>query len=859
MLVSSSHRTVKLWDTGTREPIGALGGAGANAVSFSHDGIMLASGSWRGVTLWDVATRRTIATLEGHARSVNAVVLSPDRMRLVSGSDDGTILLWDISQWTRPRPSVLAIISGDGQQGEPGAELTQPLVVEVRDQYGDLLPEVTVAFTVTAGEGQLSGRFTVEHTTTDAGGRAELLLTLGLQPGPNIVGVSFGGHELATFTAQGVGTAVAELEGDYRTWHLPAAATARLGKGAMGEGDRAVTLSADGRCLAVASAIGVWLYEAATSRAQALLPSERAVHSVAFSLDGTLAAGLDNGRVELWEVETGERTGTLRHADWGRVTVVFSPDGTKLASGSLEQVIKVWDVETRRVTGTWEVPRDSDSYWDIPVAFSPDGTRLASGFQDGTVRLWEVATQTEVGTLEGHTDRVASVAFSPDGKSLVSGSWRTVRLWDLATKRGTNLQGHTGPVHSVAFTRDGATLASGASDGTMLLWNLGPHPRTLTRVPGRRQQGPAGTVLDQPFTVLVLDQYGDPLAGATVTFAVTAGDGTLSVTTAATDADGRAATTLTLGPQPGTNTVEATVDRLQPVIFTAVGRATAATLDILSGDEQQGPAGTALSEPFVVEVRDQSGAAHAGAGVIFSVTAGGGTLSASTAATDANGRAATTLTLGREPGTNTVRARVSGLQPVTFTATAEATPDFNGDGLTDFADFFLFAEAFGGSDPRFDLDASGSVDFADFFLFAESFGQPARAKLVAMARELIGLPDGPQLQQNAPNPFNSGTLITWFQLPAESGAPGGLRADRPAGGGAAGGAEEGGNTPTALGRPGRSGPTPGQRGLRVPAGDGRGRADSQAHPAAVTGRLTHCLGSDRVGALSRLYPRSRAS
>ena len=383
MLVSSSHRTVKLWDTGTREPIGALGGAGANAVSFSHDGILLASGSWRGVTLWDVATRRTIATLEGHARSVNAVVLSPDRMRLVSGSDDGTILLWDISEWTRPRPSALAVISGDAQQGEPGASLAQPLVVEVRDQYGDLLPEATVAFTVTAGEGQLSGRFTVEHTTTDAGGRAELLLTLGPQPGPNIVGVSFGGHELATFTAQGVGTAVAELEGDYRTWHLPAAATARLGKGAMGEGDRAVTLSADGRCLAVASAIGVWLYEAATSRAQALLPSERAVHSVAFSLDGTLAAGLDNGRVELWEVETGERTGTLRHADWGRVTVVFSPDGTKLASGSLEQVIKVWDVETRRVTGTWEVPRDSDSYWDIPVAFSPDGTRLASGFQDG--------------------------------------------------------------------------------------------------------------------------------------------------------------------------------------------------------------------------------------------------------------------------------------------------------------------------------------------------------------------------------------------------------------------------------------------------------------------------------------------
>ena len=56
------------------------------------------------------------------------------------------------------------------------------------------------------------------------------------------------------------------------------------------------------------------------------------------------------------------------------------------------------------------------------------------------------------------------------------------------------------------------------------------------------------------------------------------------------------------------------------------------------------------------------------------------------------------------------------------------------------------------------------MDFADFFLFAEYFGQPARAKLVALARERIGLPEGPQLQPNAPNPFNTGTAISWFQL-----------------------------------------------------------------------------------------------
>ena len=291
----------------------------------------------------------------------------------------------------------------------------------------------------------------------------------------------------------------------------------------------------------------------------------------------------------------------------------------------------------------------------------------------------------------------------------------------------------------------------------------GPRPVALEIISGDGQQEPAGAATE-PFVILLLDQFGDPLGGATVTFAVTAGGGTLSATTATTDANGRAATTLTLGRQPGTNTVEAIVAGLEPAIFAVTGVAIPRTLNKLSGDEQEGAAGAALTEPLVVEVRDQNGNSLAGVTVTFAVTAGGGTLSATTTTTDADGRTSTMLTLGSNPGMNTVRATVAGLEPVAFAATAEATPDFDGDGVTGLSDFFLFAEAFGSDDPRFDLDGSGVVDFTDFFLFAESFGQPARARLVAMAEELIGLPEGPQLQQNAPNPFNSGTVISWLQL-----------------------------------------------------------------------------------------------
>ena len=91
-----------------------------------------------------------------------------------------------------------------------------------------------------------------------------------------------------------------------------------------------------------------------------------------------------------------------------------------------------------------------------------------------------------------------------------------------------------------------------------------------------------------------------------------------------------------------------------------------------------------------------------------------------------------------------------------------AAADFDGDGEVGFADFFLFADAFGGSDDRFDLNGNGAVDLADFFLFADHFGPPARAKLLVMAQELIGLPDDVQLHQNVPNPFNRQTLISFL-------------------------------------------------------------------------------------------------
>ncbi len=188
-------------------------------------------------------------------------------------------------------------------------------------------------------------------------------------------------------------------------------------------------------------------------------------------------------------------------------------------------------------------------------------------------------------------------------------------------------------------------------------------PKTLEIVSGGGQQGQPGTTLEKAFVVEVKDQTNEPLADVEVMFSVTSGGGTLSAGSVTTAADGRAQSTLTLGPNPGTNIVTVSVTGIQEEkTFTAVGVRIPKTLEIISGDDQQGLPGTALEHPFVVNVLDDENRPVPGVEVTFSVGSGGGTLSASSATTDSNGRAESTLTLGKNPGANTVTVSVTGIQ-----------------------------------------------------------------------------------------------------------------------------------------------------------------------------------------------------
>src|SRR5262249_820031 len=133
------------------------------------------------------------------------------------------------------------------------------------------------------------------------------------------------------------------------------------------------------------------------------------------------------------------------------------------------KTVRLWDVKT----GETKAILQGHTSFVNSVAFSPDGLTLASGSKDATVRLWDVKTGQTKATLSGLVPCFFSVAFSPDGLILASSYGSEVQLWDAKTGLiNTALPGHTDLVRAVAFSPDGRTLASGSSDMTVRLWKL---------------------------------------------------------------------------------------------------------------------------------------------------------------------------------------------------------------------------------------------------------------------------------------------------------------------------------------------------------------------------------------------------
>jgi RNA polymerase sigma factor (sigma-70 family) len=263
-----------------------------------------------------------------------------------------------------------------------------------------------------------------------------------------------------------------------------------------------VALSPDGKWLATAGLDQtVRIFELASAKIVRKLHFGATVFCVAFSPDsGTLAACGNDPAVRLWDVASGLEKRPLEGHSKAVEYLAFSPDGAVLAAASWDKTIKLWNAGDGSELATLE----GHTLPVLALAFSPDGALLASGSgkwyspnaagsagvitqrdiargdetskrqsgAPGEVKLWDVKTRTQVAALEGHGDRVWSVAFSPDGKTLASASWdKTIKLWNVATRRedatlrlSQSPAVEPQPVVALAGSPDGRLLAVATED-----------------------------------------------------------------------------------------------------------------------------------------------------------------------------------------------------------------------------------------------------------------------------------------------------------------------------------------------------------------------------------------------------------
>ena len=164
------------------------------------------------------------------------------------------------------------------------------------------------------------------------------------------------------------------------------------------------------------------------------------------------------------------------HTDWVNA-VAFSPDGTRVASGSDDYTVRIWEVATGKELLAIDQPG-----FVTGVAFAPSGAQVAAANTDGSVEIWDAASGAEVLRIEAHDGYVLSVAFSPDGAHLASsGDDYLVRVWDAATGEAqVTLEGHEAAVNGVAYSPDGTRMASASDDATVRIWDASTGGQLLS-------------------------------------------------------------------------------------------------------------------------------------------------------------------------------------------------------------------------------------------------------------------------------------------------------------------------------------------------------------------------------------------
>ena len=457
------------------------------ALAYSRDGMRLATLFINNVVgVWDTELGKEL-TQNASIKQTRSFTFSLDGMRLLQTTNAGSPDMWDIAT-AKILPSFLTNMT------------------DAAPFFITFSPDGTCLAT-----GNQSGTASIWDATT-----GQELLTLRGHTG-QVYSVAFSPDGKRLTTASQDGTA--------KIWDITPDREVLTISGHIAP-ISAVAFNPDGTRIATAGAL--WeepakIWDAASG--QVLLTTSSAYHEIinglAFNPDGTRLAtaklkhdSTDNtGTVKMWDVASGEELPNLLigivGTDSSSNHLAFSPNGMRLATTNHRyKTVEVWDVATNKsifsLSGNTSIIES--------VTYSPDGTRLATGSEDGSVKVWDSSSGALLQTFPGgHTGIVWNVVYSPDGTRLATANADgTGKVWDAATgKELLTLTGHANQVKDIAFSLDGKQLITSSDDGSVKIWDAATGKELLTIV---RDAGPIASIDISPDGTRLLTGNADGTA-----------------------------------------------------------------------------------------------------------------------------------------------------------------------------------------------------------------------------------------------------------------------------------------------------------------------------------------------------------